>query len=34
VLVPPRMGLATWLRANQGWKLIGSEPTAVLFVRR
>ena len=34
VLIPPRMGLATWLRANQGWKLIGSEPTAVLFVRR
>jgi hypothetical protein len=34
VLVPPRMGLAAWLHANQGWKLIGSEPTAVLFVRR
>jgi hypothetical protein len=34
VLVPPTMGLATWLRASQSWKLIGSEPTAVLFVRR
>jgi hypothetical protein len=34
VLVPPTMGLATWLRANRGWKLIGSEPAAVLFVRR
>jgi hypothetical protein len=34
VLIPPRMGLATWLRTNQRWKLIGSEPTAVLFVRR
>lgn len=34
VLVPPATGLATWLRTNQAWKLIGSEPTAVLFVRR
>src|SRR5579863_10183113 len=34
VLVPPAMGLATWLRTNQGWKLTRSEPTAVLFVRR
>lgn len=34
VLVPPTMGLATWLRENQVWKLIGSEPGAVLFVRR
>jgi hypothetical protein len=33
VLVPPATGLATWLRSNQGWSLIGSEPTAVLFVR-
>jgi hypothetical protein len=34
VLVPPATGLATWLRANQGWTLIGSGPAAVLFVRR
>ena len=34
VLVPPTTGLAAWLRASQRWKLIGSEPTAVLFVRR
>ena len=33
-LIPPTTGLATWLRASQGWKLIGSEPAAVLFVRR
>jgi len=34
VLIPPTTGLAAWLRASQGWKLIGSEPAAVLFVRR
>jgi len=34
VLVPPATGLATWLRTNQAWKPIGSEPAAVLFVRR
>jgi hypothetical protein len=34
VLVPPAMGLASWLRANRGWTLIGSEPAAVLFDRR
>jgi hypothetical protein len=34
VLVPPAMGLAIRLRTNQGWKLVRSEPTAVLFVRR
>jgi hypothetical protein len=35
VLVPPATGLATWLRVNRGWKLIGSEPpAAVLYVRR
>lgn len=34
VLVHPATGLATWLRTNQGWKMIGSEPSAVLFVRR
>ena len=34
VLVPPTMGLATRLRADQAWKLIGSQPTAVLFVRQ
>ena len=34
VLVPPATGLATWLRTNQAWKPIGSEPAAVLFARR
>jgi hypothetical protein len=34
VLIPPAMGLAAWLRTNQAWRLIGSEPTAALFVRR
>jgi hypothetical protein len=34
VLIPPTMDLAAWLRTSQAWKLIGSEPAAVLFVRR
>jgi hypothetical protein len=33
VLVPPASGLAKWLRTSQGWKLIDSDPTAVLYVR-
>ena len=34
VLVPPAMGLATRLRKDLAWKLIGSQPTALLFVRQ
>jgi hypothetical protein len=34
VLVPPTMGLASWLRTNQVWKLIGSGSAGVLYVRR